>query len=541
MDDTTVPAPDARDPAPAASRESGERADAVEALVARLGDERLEVLPFFHDLRNQIVHPLNVHVETRYFFRKWKAELGPVLTLLIMELRDRCYYNPRTGERRDYCWPSQEELARAIGVSVRTVIRALQDPLAARFIRVRHRYRYDPALGKKVRTSSAYLVSMDDPLRPEDEAVLTRMVAERILAEETAQRDRLIAGQRDADSPFNPDDARRSPDDEPPAGNAAPVPIPPTRPASRRSGPDRLPPDHLTADLSARSRPHLRDNLSPTSSPLLTDKLSALTMSDKLAEEEVPGRDTPQNQDDQPSSAASSLAGRPDALERVARTYADANDRPPTPLERQRLAELAARFDPVARRATPRSTGADWVIAAIVEAVDSGSAFVAPRRVATICERWSRAATAPGRARPSARKVDPTPSIDSSEDRPGPGEAEESPAPVDPFEEVVEVAIPAFVVSASRPMANWQLWRLVSDELVGQPVGARHRRWLDQATIVGEVDGALLVGAPSSFARDLLERRLGDAIRRVIAAVLGEARPVRFVVSRDWLEGRESE
>src|SRR5579875_3452168 len=163
----------------------------LDALIERLRHERLEVLPFYHDLRNQIVRPFNVHVETRYFFRRWKPTLGPILTLLIMELRDRCYYNPRTGERRDYCWPSQEELARALGVSVRTIIRTLQSPLARKFIRIQHRYRYDPVLGKKVRTSSAYVVAMDDPLLPEDEPKLTRLVAEQILARETTERHQL--------------------------------------------------------------------------------------------------------------------------------------------------------------------------------------------------------------------------------------------------------------------------------------------------------------------------------------------------------------
>ena len=35
-------------------------------------------------------------------------------------------------------------------------------------------------------------------------------------------------------------------------------------------------------------------------------------------------------------------------------------------------------------------TGAGWVAAAIVEAVESGSRFVAPKRVREICRRWAR-------------------------------------------------------------------------------------------------------------------------------------------------------
>jgi hypothetical protein len=528
----------------------------VDAVVARLQDERLEVLPFYHDLRNQIVHPLNLHVETRYFFRKWKPMLGPVLTLLIMELRDRCYYNPRTGERRDYCWPSQDELARAIGVSVRTVIRALQDPLARKFIRVQHRYRYDPVLGKKVRTSSAYVVAMDDPLRPEDEAVLTRMVAEQILADEIAERNRVLT----------------------------------------TSAPDL---DVTLADSSAESPESvLTDKLADNTDRPLTDKLSDINMSDNLSEEEVlTGRHTQDEKDHnkQPRSHTSKTApegrgaprrggeappkgsaarrnsptvrdaaafadslGRPapsqgDLPDEVVQAYAAANDRTPTLLERQRLADLVRRFDPVARQADPPSTGDAWIVAAIVEAVDSGSAFVAPRRIATICERWAKADTrkraSPRRPLPSPLSIsekwrgeggEARPHVDARSDLspadqpPDPTDPDE-PIPVDPFEEPAEVVIPTFVVSANRPVTNWQLWRLVTDELLHQSAGDQHRTWLEQAALIGEEDGALVIGAPSRFARDLLERRLGEPVAQAIAAILGARYPLRFVVARAWL------
>jgi len=539
MDDTTVPAGDAEQPGSDRPNVSGDPAARVAALAARLRNERLEVLPFYHDLRNQIVRPLNLHVETRYFFRKWKSDLGPVLTLLIMELRDRCYYNPRTGERRDYCWPSQEELARAIGVSVRTVIRALQDPLAGQFIRVQHRYRYDPSMGKKVRTSSAYVVSMDDPLRPEDEAVLTRMVAEQILAEETAQRNQLLASQTD---PSRSSDGDAAPGatiaDASPAGTLSSSP-PPKRPTGRRSGQERGPID-LRDELSGRSPDDQTGIMSPRSATGLTANLSSIDMGDKLAEEEVLLRRATHQKNDYGSASL-------DRLDRVLQTYADANERPPTPLERQRLKEMVERFDSPARAASPPSTGVEWVVSAIVEAVDSGSRFVAPRRIATICERWA-AATRSGvpsrdgersRGRPggggrTAAAGEAPPRSDSDE-------VEAAEVPADPFEEPVEVAMPTFVVSVGRPVANWQLWRLVIDELAGQPPGDRHRRWLDQAAIIGEDNGALIVGAPSGFARDLLERRLGDAIARAVSSILGEACPVRFAVSRDWLDARANE
>jgi transcriptional regulator with XRE-family HTH domain len=137
---------------------------------------QIEVQPFYHDLRNQLVNPNDVLVCSHYFFREWKPRLGPVLSLLIMELRDRCYRNKATGEVRNTCWPSQTELARAMGVSVDTIARALKGELASLFVRVEPRYRYDPVRKKKIRTSSIYHVAMDEPLLPEDEAALHELL-----------------------------------------------------------------------------------------------------------------------------------------------------------------------------------------------------------------------------------------------------------------------------------------------------------------------------------------------------------------------------
>ncbi len=90
----------------------------------------------------------------------------------------------------------------------------------------------------------------------------------------------------------------------------------------------------------------------------------------------------------------------------VVSTFEDANDRRATPLERHLLAELERDADPAARAVG--STGADWVVAAMREAVSSGSAFVAPKRIREIIARWS----ANPRNAPSA----PPPVASSSDD-----------------------------------------------------------------------------------------------------------------------------
>lgn len=118
-----------------------------------------------------IVKPDKVMVSTQYFRREWWPRLGPTLSLLIMELRQRCYWNKNTGEKRSTCVASLNELAIATGVSISTVQRALRHPDANRFIlEVRPQYHYDKALAAKVRAPSMWRIRLDEPLTDEDQA-----------------------------------------------------------------------------------------------------------------------------------------------------------------------------------------------------------------------------------------------------------------------------------------------------------------------------------------------------------------------------------
>jgi len=155
----------------------------------KLTDGQIEIQPFYHDLRNEIVQPRNIIVETKYFWDKWKPRLGPTLTVIIMELRRRCYYNPETGERRDYCWPSLQTIADACGISVSTLQRELKRPEAKLFIRIEPRYIYNEKISRMSRTSNIYYVAMDDPLLPEDKDRLKDEIAEQIIEKEGLQRD----------------------------------------------------------------------------------------------------------------------------------------------------------------------------------------------------------------------------------------------------------------------------------------------------------------------------------------------------------------
>jgi len=155
----------------------------------KLTDAQIEIQPFYYDLRNKIVQPKNVVVESKYFWDKWKPRLGPNLTVIIIELRRRCYYNPETGEKRDYCWPSLKTIASSCGISVSTLQRELKRPEAKLFIRIEPRYIYNEKIGRMSRTTNIYYVAMDDPLLPEDKESLKDKIAEQIIEKEGLRRD----------------------------------------------------------------------------------------------------------------------------------------------------------------------------------------------------------------------------------------------------------------------------------------------------------------------------------------------------------------
>lgn len=127
----------------------------------------IELEPFYYAPQSEASAsngPRRVVIGSRYFWETWAPLLGPTLTVLITRLRLHCYYNRKTLERRDWCFPTQETLAREIGVSRWTVMRELKKPLAQKFVRVQHRSRYDRARRQTIRLSSMYHVAMDDPI-----------------------------------------------------------------------------------------------------------------------------------------------------------------------------------------------------------------------------------------------------------------------------------------------------------------------------------------------------------------------------------------
>jgi hypothetical protein len=150
----------------------------------------------YANIYNEIVKPDRVFVATQYFRKKWVPLLGPGLAWVIVALRQHCYWSRETGEKRDWCIISQEELAEEVGISLATLKRLFKHPYAGRFIMdVSKRYRYDKTKRKQVRKNSRYRIRMDDPLVPEDEKRLKKLLTEKLsgldIDPETGQMDFL--------------------------------------------------------------------------------------------------------------------------------------------------------------------------------------------------------------------------------------------------------------------------------------------------------------------------------------------------------------
>jgi AraC-like DNA-binding protein len=136
----------------------------------------------YANVYNEIVKPDRVFVATQYFRKKWVPLLGASLAWVIISLRQHCYWNKETGEKRDWCLISQEELASETGISVATLKRLFKHEYADKFIlKVTHRYRYDRKMRKQVRKKSMYRIRMDDPLTPEDEVRLKELVTQKLV------------------------------------------------------------------------------------------------------------------------------------------------------------------------------------------------------------------------------------------------------------------------------------------------------------------------------------------------------------------------
>ncbi|MDQ3044190.1 MAG: hypothetical protein M3R06_03425, partial [Chloroflexota bacterium] len=211
---------------------------------------------------------------------------------------------------------------------------------------------------------------------------------------------------------------------------------------------------------------------------------------------------------DQPERSNGPGGSPPDSARDEAAAFAAfeaANARRATPAERQLLRGLAERFD-LAARAGGDATGWVWIAAAVYEAVESGSSFVAPRRLREILRRWERdgfpdAAVAEA-ALPRA-KTERAPAADPV--------ALLGPGPEPPL------ALPYGFDSR-------QTWAFTVG-LLGTALDPTHLAALVRGSAIsGYHDGEVTIAVPSAVQgeamatryRELITRKLGEALHRPI-------------------------
>lgn len=130
---------------------------------------RLFLKPEFRDAYNELVEADRQFPVPQYLWERWTPILGVFPVAVYIELRRMCFVNRATGERRDWCWPKQETIAKRLGVKKRqTVGEALKTLEEHGFIKRERSYRKRGGDSLMQRGSDLYLVFFEIPLIPED-------------------------------------------------------------------------------------------------------------------------------------------------------------------------------------------------------------------------------------------------------------------------------------------------------------------------------------------------------------------------------------
>ncbi|HEV2107701.1 MAG TPA: hypothetical protein VGR16_05515, partial [Thermomicrobiales bacterium] len=239
-------------------------------------------------------------------------------------------------------------------------------------------------------------------------------------------------------------------------------------------------------------------------------------------------------------AASSGVVSRPDRAvpfdapgeDAATQAFEDANARRSTPAERQLLRGLAERFDPAA--ASDGATGWEWVKAAIYEAVEAGSAFVAPRRLREILSRWEREGTRDGERGDgeTARRPDGKPTRRSGgqgRDAGGSSAFEEGhhrtgPRDFSPSDRLAVSPSPPPDIPLPHGFGGHRTWAFTIGLLANSIDRERLVELTEGTAIVGYRDGEVTIGVPDPIRaeqlattyRDLISRKLGEAMRRPV-------------------------
>ncbi|MCX2728145.1 hypothetical protein OO015_11655 [Thermomicrobium sp. 4228-Ro] len=241
----------------------------------------------------------------------------------------------------------------------------------------------------------------------------------------------------------------------------------------------------------------------------------------------------------------------------VVACYEAANARPASPLERSLLAELEREF--VLLAAARGERPAEVVVAAIREAVASGSRYVAPKRVREILARWSRHAVRSSSGPPrelNARAAPPLPP--ASADARVPLEGLLAPETLDRLVSLLEEAmaarlaraIPVEVESTGGPTASSlpqppaglaPLWSLAQEHLSERLPPAVFAECIRPARLLAVLSsGEVVLGVPNASVRRTLERRWLSQLEDVLATLLARPVQVRIVTFAEWGESHAS-
>ena len=213
-----------------------------------------------------------------------------------------------------------------------------------------------------------------------------------------------------------------------------------------------------------------------------------------------------------------------------------ANGRPPSDMEISLLVQVARECDPAAQtQGYGPGTGLGWVLAAIWEAVNSGSQFVAPKRIAAICDRWViEGFGSDNRANPNAPPVYtqppnwpmPTMSAEPASSPPPITIIESTPAPVLPDIGYPSVPLATTPGTTATEAEGRRLWEQVIRRLDGVLHPDALQRWFTDARVTSIEHDHVTVTVPGADValklasyRGLISRRMSETLGHTVDVV----------------------
>lgn len=236
--------------------------------------------------------------------------------------------------------------------------------------------------------------------------------------------------------------------------------------------------------------------------------------------------------------SADTLAHQTASITDIEAALTMANGRPPSDMEISLLVQVARECNPAAQaQGYGPGTGLGWVLAAIWEAVNSGSQFVAPKRIAAICDRWViEGFGSDNRANPNA----PPPSYAPPPSWPFPSTSSEpiyaNPPPITIAESDTIPTLPDIGYAAVHPATTpgttateaegRRLWEQVMRRLDGILHPEAIARWFTGSQVTAIEHDRVTVTVPGADTalklasyRGLISRRMSEALGRTVDVV----------------------